>query len=120
MLISSCKGQYDINLEKHYLEVDHTAQEIVIYADAKITEIEYDFSESDVDSQDCLFYHIGTKRYLEHEWFKIILDHSSPYHICILLDENLSGQDRKVKVYADHLAGCDTALIVQKRKPSRQ
>ena len=121
---ASCDIEDPIKLEKHFFEVDYNAQDVIINADAKILTMVYDYSESDVDhsnnNANLKEYRDGSIKYIECEWFKMALDGSDPYHICISLDKNQSNKDRKVKIRVSRRIGTDEALIVQKRKSSRQ
>ncbi len=121
---ASCDIKDPIKLERHLIEVDYQAQDVIINADEKIDMMLYDYSESDVDhsnnNANLKEYWNGSIKYMECEWFKMALNASDPYHICISLDENQSNKDRKVKIQVSRRIGTDEALIVQKRKPSRQ
>ena len=124
IMCASCDIEDPIKLDRHLIEVDYQAQDVIINADEKILTMLYDYSESDVDhsnnNANLREYRDGSIKYIECEWFKMALDASDPYHICISLDENRSNKDRKVKIRVSRRIGTDEALIVQKRKPSRQ
>ncbi len=119
MFLLSC-DKYNIQLDKNYVEMDFRAQKFVIYADRKITGIEFDLTEEyDLKREEhrkeyCVE---GTHWRTECGWIKADIDYSDPYHFTVTLDENASSKNRKALVYADRLAGSDTLLVMQKGCP---
>ncbi|HBN01103.1 MAG TPA: hypothetical protein DD383_00465 [Rikenellaceae bacterium] len=115
-MLASCYVEGPITLEKHFIEVDYNAQEVILKADEEILNFTYVSTESDADSikQE---YSSQTARIIENDWFKLILNRNNPYCVCVSLKENLSDKDRKLTVKVMRTIRNDYALIVQKREP---
>ena len=115
ILLISC-DKYSFELDRHYVVVDHKAQNIRIGADNDIDNVGFVLCKSDYGegsrylSGDTLFHTGG--------WFKLILDRKDPMHIVVSVDENQTGKDRSVLVDVDYYAVGDTVRIVQKANPN--
>ncbi len=120
IMCASCDIEDPIKFEKHFFEVDYKAQEVILKTDEIISSTYYVYLESDVEYPDHKTYKSQTTLIIEQDWFKLIFNRSNPYCVCVSLKENKSGKDRKLKVEVVRRIGQDAALIVQKRKPSRQ
>ena len=115
-MLASCYVEGPITLEKHFIEVEYKAQEVILKADEEILNFTYVSTESDADSikQE---YSSQTARIIENDWFKLILNRNNPYCVYVSLKENLSDKDRKLTVKVMRTIRNDYALIVQKREP---
>ena len=116
-MLTSCYVESPITLEKHFIEVDYNAQEIILNADEEILNINYVNTESDIDSDNAKKYGSQTAQIIENDRFKLILNRNSPYCVCVSLKENLSDKDRKLTVTVSRTIRKDKALIVQKKNP---
>ena len=116
LLLYGCDW-YDIKLDRHYVEVDHRAQEFVINADADITHLEFFNDYGDLQLSD--YKEVVSIMHCRFEcgWIRLDIDYSDPYHFSVSLDENTSSKTRKAKVDVGRLSGGDTLLVVQKGRP---
>lgn len=104
-----------LELNQHYVVVDYKAQEIRVGADNDILDVGFILCESDYG--DGCRYLSGDTLFHSGGWFKLILDRKDPMHIVVSVDENQTGKDRRVLVFADRCVAGDTVRIVQKAKP---
>ena len=116
LLIASCEDRYNIEFDKNLLEVDYQAQEIILSTNEDISMVTYNIANSDTElgqhyTEDGIMYSIG-------DWFVISLNMSNPRHINISVQENLTDKDRHIEVCVSRDAGSDSALIIQKAKPT--
>lgn len=120
IICSSCSLYGEINLEQHYFEVDYKAQEVILKTDGKIILTGIDCSESGIDFNSLKEYYSENSFIQKGEWFSIVLDHSNKYQLRVVLDENTTGKDRKLKVMVERRVDNDSAVIVQKAKATQE
>ena len=120
IICSSCSLYGEINLEQHYFEVDYKAQEVILKTDGKIILTGIDCSESGIDFNSLKEYYSETSYIQKGEWFSIVLDRSNKYQLRVVLDENTTGKDRKLKVMVERRVDNDSAVIVQKAKATQE
>ena len=116
ILLISCE---DINIElnKHYIEVDYQAQEVILKTDKNIWMATYDVASSDTEFVD--HYTENDISYSVGEWFVVIHEHTKPRQIIITLQENQTDKERKVAIHVTNGdGGSDSATIIQKAKPT--
>jgi hypothetical protein len=116
IFFASCEDRYNIEFDKNLLEVDYQAQEIILSTNEDISMVTYNIANSDTElgqhyTEDGIMYSIG-------DWFVISLNMSNPRHINISVQENLTDKDRHIEVCVSRDAGSDSALIIQKAKPT--
>ena len=117
ILLISCEDVYHIELNKHYIEVDYQAQEIILKTDENIGSAIYDLAHSDTELGEEFV--IGNITHCKGGWFTIMLDRSKPRQVTISVEENQIGKDRKITLYVKNgYGGDDSATIVQKAKPT--
>ena len=104
----------EINLIPDNLELDSGAQTVAVTADHDIVTIGCDIADTDSESHgesyvDGVFIRTG-------DWFRIEFTYEHPREIIVKVDENDSGKDRKVSIYATRRAGSADCIITQKSK----
>ena len=115
-LFISCRDDDSIILIDKYVEVDYRAQDVVIFADEDIDKVTYDVAHSDTELGD--HYIDGHFKYSKGDWFVLIFDTHNPRQVVVSMHENQTGNDRQVEVYITRNAGSDSAIVVQKAKPT--
>lgn len=116
ILAGSCRPDHELKMETHYVELDHSAQEVRIKANDELLFARFDYSQSDSE--------LGEESYKGScnvnigDWFKLIVDFRCPRYLTVVVDENDWGCDRTILVWvytSDEKR--DTVLVVQKAKP---
>ncbi len=116
LLMTSCCIADDIELNKNFIEVDYQAQTVIIKANADILSIRANRIDTDTEE-----YNIDSNEYYDiitGDWFSATLDITSPRQIAVVMQKNLTGHERRVKIYANRLVGQDVAIILQNPKPT--
>lgn len=112
----SCDTDNILELNSDYIEVDYRAQDVIIVADRRINMVTYNIAHSDTGLGD--HYVDGDIQYSVGDWFVITLDNATPCQAVISMQENQTGNDRKIEVHLTRNAGGAVALVVQKAKPT--
>lgn len=110
----SCGDYGLIQLSRHYIEVDSSAQNIVVNADNKIIIVGISHSESDLlDGFDVD--HSNWKT-CSGGWFTATIDEQNDRRLLISIDENDTDKDRTFKLYAERTQSSDTLRVIQSKK----
>ena len=110
----SCGDYGLIQLSRHYIEVDSSAQNIVVNADNEIVMISISRSESDY--LDGFEIDNSNWRTCSGGWFTATIDEQNDRRLLISIEENDTDKDRTFKLYAERTQSSDTLRVIQSKK----
>lgn len=100
---------------KHYVEVDHNAQQLVLKANVDLTGGGFFWYGYDSESHES--YKEGRLEIEKGDWFTLVFDWDNRRYLTVDIEENDWGRDRTMVFMAEAYADSDTVLVVQKAKP---